>query len=97
MSFPTCTPKRPLRCWQYHANDDAQALPLWVAAQLVINGKVITVDLPGGNDDWTLDDGDWLVEFVAGTDQLIWVYSSKEFVERFDGGATAPDGDADGV
>lgn len=84
MSFPTCRLKGPLRCWQYRAkDDDAQAIPMWAAALIEINAKELKVHRT--NSEWTLDDGDWIVEFAeCEDDPLVSVYSAEQFAKQFD-------------
>lgn len=74
----TCTPKKPLRCWQY--SDSADSVPLWAIPHINAqeNGKL---EFDCGNSSGTIDRGDWLVEHSSGN---ISVWADKPFREEFD-------------
>lgn len=76
--FPLCRPRKPLRCWQHHAKDDNQPIPVWAAAALDIDGDEVK------HEEWVFDEGDWLVEFEGGEDPLFGVYSDAQFAAAFD-------------
>lgn len=72
-----CKPRASLKCWQY--TSDAEAMPMWLVRQMTIeNGKfVFEAD---GNNDWTLEVGEWAVEFPGGT---LGFFKPVEFSELF--------------
>lgn len=73
----TCRPCRPLRCWQYHAQDDEQLIPQWAAAHLTFNEGKVTLD------DWTFEEGEWLVEWDA-QDGVVSPFLASDFAKGFD-------------
>lgn len=94
MIFPTCRPKQPLRCWQFLKSAPGDTpVPRWLAAHLTAHdGDKWTFDYPDSSNEWTLDDGDWIIEFQGGVDPVFGCYTATQFAAGFDTVDAPPSG-----
>jgi hypothetical protein len=78
-----CVARGPFRCWQYRANDGTLAVPFWAAVHLQLDEKQAKFIYPDSSNEWTLDDGDWVIEYSCGPESIFDICTAAQFEAQF--------------
>jgi hypothetical protein len=87
----TCTPKFPLRCWQFLSEDQAGSVPRWVLPFLRWSDDELPEFLDEEGDSiGVLQSGDWLVEVDDGvySDRRVITLTNDSFQANYELSAT---------
>lgn len=78
-----CRRIKPLRCWQYRKGDE-RPVPRWIASHLMNLDTSDAKFYGSRSEEWSLDEGDWVVEFIDGEEGEYGVYSDEEFRKQYE-------------